>query len=179
MRGLLRVNSAPCAWLFRGETLSVLHICCIPRPRLRAASLSCGLRAFSLFRRSLQGNQAVACRRKATCLQRSPRSSGPDAMTKAPACVARPTCGSQPGGRTFARRRSVLASSTGSGGTGSAKSTAGTIPLAAGRRRASPAGIAAPYCNATSVMAWVQAPSGAAEITGSEPPDSSVSTVRW
>lgn len=32
--------------------------------------------------------------------------------------------------------------------------------------------------SAASVITWVQAPSGSAEITGSEPPESSVSTVR-
>jgi len=33
--------------------------------------------------------------------------------------------------------------------------------------------------SAMSVMTWVKAPSGSAVITGSEPPASSVSTVRW
>ncbi|SEM85695.1 hypothetical protein SAMN04488103_102262 [Gemmobacter aquatilis] len=36
----------------------------------------------------------------------------------------------------------------------------------------------AAYCNALSVIAWVQAPSGALVITGSDPPDISAATVR-
>lgn len=43
---------------------------------------------------------------------------------------------------------------------------------AAGRRRR-------PQFSASSVIACVQAPSGSWVMTGSEPPDSSESTVRW
>ena len=44
---------------------------------------------------------------------------------------------------------------------------------------ASDRALPAAQLKARSVTAWLHAPSGAAEITGSDPPESSVSTVRW
>ena len=49
--------------------------------------------------------------------------------------------------------------------------TRARMPPVAARRFAA-------YFSAASVIAWVQAPSGALVITGSEPPDSSEATVR-
>ena len=62
---------------------------------------------------------------------------------------------------------------------------AGGWALATGRRRERASAFGAPrgadrgQFNAASVIAWVQAPSGVLVITGSDPPVSRVSTVRW
>ncbi len=62
---------------------------------------------------------------------------------------------------------------------GVSKDEVAPYPKPASRKGPNPSGKPKPYIAlALSVTAWVQAPSGALVITGSEPPESSVCTVR-